>query len=98
MNAPPIDRSAWDEVATAFSEFFDGIGTVHITDDGAAFEANGTGFSIRRDGTSRSFMPLHDLTSQWDQIRFDHEAHEVELISDSGRYLYRVPQRLIDQR
>ena len=49
------------------------------------------GFELRRDGTSRSFMPLHGLELRWDAVRFDSERLEVTVQAEGVRYVYRVP-------
>ena len=97
MTAPiRIERADWSAVVDAFGRFFAGLrGAVTETEDELAFEAGFTGLAINRNGTSRSFMPLHDLSATWVAIEFDDDAHEVTLIGDGATYTYRVPPQLI---
>ena len=88
-------RSEWDELAAAFRVFFEGAGRVEVGDTEAVFTATDTGFSIRADGTSNSFMPLHRFGARWDEIDFDFEKHEVQLRSETAAYTYRIPAYLL---
>jgi hypothetical protein len=88
-------RSEWDELTAAFRRFFERAGRVEVDGAEAAFAAPGTGFSLRADGTSNSFMPLHRFGATWDEVEFDFESHEVHLRSESAVYTYRVPEDLL---
>ena len=91
-----IKRSDWPRVVGAFREFFDALGAVVTeTEDEVAFEAGYTGLAIDRNGTSRSFMPLHDLSAAWEAIEFDYSSREVTLFGDGATYMYRVPPQLV---
>ena len=99
MPAPPsIERSDWDSVVSSFEHFFAGLGTVEIGDGRASFSAEGTGFELARDGTSRSFMPLHDSNLAWDRVTFDEGEMTVAVTDGRSRYRYRVPETLIARR
>lgn len=89
-------RESWDDVVRQFTRFFEGLGDVEVTAESVRFSASDTGLSLSRDGSSRSFMPLHALTTRWDEVHFDDSAHEVSVVGGDGiRYTYRVPPRLI---
>ena len=90
-------RRDWDAVVAAFRQFFEPLGDVSVTPDSVAFAAPhaGTGLEIDKDGTSQSFMPLHDLSARWDVIEFDHDQHVVRLEAEGGVYTYRVPPSLL---
>jgi len=90
-----ITRSDWPDLVAAFKEFFAGIGSVATSAEEAVFDAGMTGLALNRDGSSRSFMPLHGLEATWDAVVFDQESREVTLLSDSSKYVYRVPPGLI---
>jgi hypothetical protein len=89
--AMSIDRAQWDEVVEAFSRFFEGRGEVVVTENEIEFRASITGLSLRRDGTSRSFMPLHELGARWEEVEFDPSGREVRLRGSDMTYTYRVP-------
>lgn len=95
---PPISRSDWEAVISAFATFFAGLGHVRVDEEVAEFSSDETGFHLRRDGTSRSFMPLHELGARWEEIVFDREAHAVELRAAEMSYRYLVPRRLLSLR
>ena len=93
-----IDRRSWPEVVSTFEEFFGALGEVSSTDEAVSFSAIprvDTALELRRDGTSSSFMPLHDLQSTWESVTFDSEALEVVLTDGSTSYRYRVPPALL---
>ncbi len=92
-----IERDDWDDITRAFAAFFAGLGDVHVDGEQAAFtaEAAGTGLELNRDGTSRSFMPLHGLNLRWNSVSFDTQAMEVTLSAAGAEYTYRVPPSVI---
>ena len=94
--SPPISvvRSDWPSVVAAFCEFFEPLGDVTVSADEVEFASAITGLAIRQDGTSKSFMPLHDLEAAWDTIVLDSDADEVKLIGAGATYTYRVPPQL----
>ena len=94
MSAGPIERTSWPRVVTAFTAFFEGMGEVRADAHMASFESDVTGLSVSSDGTSRSFMPLHDLALTWETIQFDAERYEVRLEGAGGTYTYVVPPNL----
>ena len=94
MPSESVARSDWPTVVEAFRDFFDPLGEVVVSPDEIEFTAVFTGLAVRRDGTSKSFMPLHDLEAGWATIVFDRDAGEVRLIGAGATYTYRVPPQL----
>jgi hypothetical protein len=96
VNIEPIAREDWERIGAAFRGFFEGRGEVMVDDERAVFRAEsaGTGLELGRDGTSRSFMPLHGLDLRWDVVVFDEAAAEVRVMAEGARYTYRVPPQL----
>ena len=88
-------RSQWEELTAEFRAFFEGAGLVEVDEMEAVFTAPTTGFAVRADGTSRSFMPLHRFGATWDEIDFDFATHEVHLRSETAAYSYRIPADLL---
>jgi hypothetical protein len=82
----------WDGLVEEFSRFFDGRGDVHVSRDELTFRTSISEFSLRRDGTSRSFMPLHEFGSRWEEVEFDPKGREVWLRGVDTTYTYRVPR------
>ena len=94
-----IDRRSWPEVVSAFEEFFGALGEVTSTDHAVSFSGLprvDTALELRRDGTSSSFMPLHDLQSTWQSVTFDGRSSEVVLTDGATSYRYRIPPILLD--
>lgn len=89
-----VERSNWAEVAAEFERFFFNRGSLSITADEVSFDADNTGLTLNRGGSSRSFMPLHGLDARWDTVIFDHDSQEVTLVSESTQYVYCVPPNL----
>jgi len=95
----PIERSQWSVVVDAFGWFFAGLGTVEVGDDAVSFAAPeaDTGLSLHRDGTSTSFMPLHEMGGRWKRVTFDTDRLEVIVAGEGFSYTYRVPNSLSDR-
>lgn len=93
----PIDRSSWASVVSASTAFFTDLGDVETDDRSVAFSAPhaGTGLTLNRDGTSTSFMPLHEMGGRWNRVTFDTAEHEVVVEGAGFSYTYRVPPALL---
>ena len=96
MPVESISRDQWPEVVMAFSSLLGQFGDIKTTDDQVSFAAPaaGTGLSLSRDGTSYSFMPLHEMGGRWDRVGFDKDRLEVAVEGDGFSYTYRVPGSL----
>ncbi|MDJ0663112.1 MAG: hypothetical protein QNJ75_01045 [Acidimicrobiia bacterium] len=94
MSDEVVARIEWPAVVASFRAFFEPLGEVVTSEEEVEFSAKGTGLALRQDGTSKSFMPLHDLEAAWDTIVFDREADEVKLVGPNATYTYRVPPYL----
>ena len=92
--ADAIPRDEWDRVVDAFATFFEGVGDVTAGPDEVSMTADETGIALARDGSSRSFMPLHELGLRWETVAFDEDADAVVLAADGATYTYRVPPSL----
>ena len=92
-------RSRWDVLVAEFVTFFDGLGKVEVNENAASFTAQqaGTGLTLNRNGTSASFMPLHEMGGRWEQVAFDRAKHEVVVEGDGFSYRYRVPPSLFSR-
>lgn len=91
-----IQRADWAALLGEFERFFSGLGSVTVSEDEAEFVAGFTGLALQRDGSSRSFMPLHNLEAAWSEVEFDYDQHLVTLRSEGTRYEYRVPPNLLE--
>ncbi|MGI9667484.1 MAG: hypothetical protein ACR2N2_10330 [Acidimicrobiia bacterium] len=94
MSEQTIDIDDWQAVADAFRHMFAGLGAIVEDPTGIRFLAEETGLDLGRDGTSRSFMPLHESRLRWDTITFDEAEREVLLTDGCSTYLYRIPSNL----
>lgn len=92
-----VPRHNWADVVAAFRRFFEPLGEVTETESSIAFAAPraGTGLDLGKDGSSRAFMPLHDVQLSWDVVEFDHDQHVVRLEAAGGVYTYHVPPSLL---
>jgi hypothetical protein len=91
-----VERTRWPVVVETFGSFFAGLGTVETGDDRVSFAAPqaGTGLTLHRDGTSTSFMPLHEMGGRWERVAFDVDRREVVISGEGFSYTYRVPSSL----
>jgi hypothetical protein len=91
-----VDRSDWATVVASFAAFFEGLGTVAVDGGTASFAAPeaGTGLVLGKDGTSKSFMPLHGMSARWETVIFDADERTVTVSGDDFAYTYRVPPAL----
>lgn len=91
-----VERSDWAKVVALFAAFFEGLGTVAFDGDTASFSAPkaGTGLVLGKDGTSKSFMPLHGMSARWENVTFDTDDRTVIVSGDGFAYTYRVPPSL----
>ena len=96
MNGEVFDRLSWNDLSRAFARCFEGKGEVVVGADELSFRepALATEFTLRRDGSSRSFMPLHGMEARWDRVAFDHQAGEVRIEGEGVAYTYRIPPAL----
>ncbi|MEX1279123.1 MAG: hypothetical protein AB1Z55_00205 [Acidimicrobiia bacterium] len=92
--AEAIPRTDWDRVSSTFAAFFAGVGEVAVGPEEVSMTADETGIALARDGTSRSFMPLHELGLRWETVVFDEDADAMVLAADGATYTYRVPPSL----
>ena len=91
-----VHRDDWATLVAEFQRFFGPLGEVTLEDDAVEFSADPavvvTGLELRRDGTSHSFMPLHDMRAGWHSVEFSDGA--VSIIGNDATYVYRVPPAL----
>ena len=97
MASNHISRDQWPEVVQAFTEFLGEFGDVEATEDSVTFSAPsaGTGLALSRDGTSSSFMPLHEMGGLWARVGFVRDPLAVVIEGDGFSYTYRVPGSLV---
>lgn len=97
MATKPISRDRWPAVVEAFTSLLGRFGDITTADGQISFAAPvaGTGLALSRDGTSSSFMPLHEMGGRWDRVRFDEDLLEVVVEGDGFSYTYRVPGSLV---
>ena len=97
-----ISIEEWDEIRIHFETMFHGLGKVETSEEQLRFTSIepyvATGISLSRQGKMAANMPLHNLNSTFDHVRFDDALEALTLIGDGFNYTYRVPKELLPLR
>jgi hypothetical protein len=86
----------WPAFVDGFLRFFEGAGSVEVSDERVTFSSQSpaTGLSVDRTGRVAGSMPLHAVESVARVAVFDPETDEIRFRGDGFAYTYRVPAGL----
>ncbi len=95
-----VNIEQWNELCHAFEEFFIPVnGEVEYSEDVLRFISPSdqvqTSLFLYRRGSFAASMPLHGIDAKVEDIRFNQEKHEIQLIGDGVDYTYKVPPQLV---
>lgn len=97
-----FDVNQWDEIRTHFEKMFDGLGSTETSGEILSYSSIEphvpTGIKLSRDGKMAANMPLHDLDSTFQRVKFDELLEELTLIGEGFTYTYRIPSELLSLR
>ena len=97
-----FDVNQWDEIRTHFEKMFDGLGSTETSGEILSYSSIEphvpTGIKLSRDGQMAANMPLHDLDSTFQRVKFDELLEELTLIGEGFTYTYRIPSELLSLR
>ena len=92
----------WGEIKFHFETMFHGLGEVETSEEQLRFTSIepfvATGILLSRQGKMAANMPLHNLDSTFNHVRFDDMLEAVTLIGDGFNYTYRIPRELLPLR
>ena len=95
-----IDR--WNEIRIQFEMMFNGLGTVETSENLLSYSSVepsvATGIALLRNGSLTANMPLHNLDSTFDTVKFNESITALTLIGDSLNYTYRIPNEILARR
>ena len=89
----------WDKISECFVKMFQGLGSIETSGEMLQFTSIepyvATGISLSRQGKMAANMPLHNLDSTFNRIRFDNSLDSLTLIGDGFHYTYRIPDEIL---
>ena len=95
-----LDITQWQEIIDAFTQTFDGLGTVLHNNEMTSFSFKApdveTGIAIYSDGQFSASMPLHGIDSTIQKVIFSTKA--ITLKGDNIDYTYKIPPEILRHR
>ena len=92
----------WDKISECFVKMFQGLGSIETSEEMLQFTSIepyvATGISLSRQGKMAANMPLHNLDSTFNRIRFDNSLDSLTLIGETSSYTYRIPTELLERK
>ena len=90
----------WPELCEAFEVFFTKVnGEVEYSGDALRFisppDQVQTSLFLYRKGNFAASMPLHGIDAKVEEIHFNQEKFEIQLLGDGVDYTYKVPPQLV---
>ena len=90
----------WPELCEAFEVFFTTVnGEVEYSGDALRFisppDQVQTSLFLYRKGNFAASMPLHGIDAKVEEIHFNQEKFEIQLLGDGVDYTYKVPPQLV---
>ena len=94
--------SDWDELCLKFSEMFQHLGEVTITEEQLSYSSIkphvATAMMLTRDGQLVASMPLHNIDSRFERVIFDGSLESIRLIGPTFDYTYTIPSEILQLR
>jgi len=95
-----IKVEQWHELGTLFEAFFNSInGRVEWNEEVLQFTSPSdqveTSLSIYQNGRFAAAMPLHGIDAKVEQVIFNQQDFEIQLLGNGVDYVYRVPPQLL---
>tara|TARA_B100001093_G_C26841329_1_gene1020716 strand:+ start:1918 stop:2214 length:297 start_codon:yes stop_codon:yes gene_type:complete len=90
----------WPELCEAFEVFFTKVnGEVEFSGDALRFisppDQVQTSLFLYRKGNFAASMPLHGIDAKVEEVHFNQEKFEIQLLGDGVDYTYKVPPQLV---
>ena len=94
--------SEWREICSAFTEMFDGLGIVEVSDNVVSYKSTkpyvATGISLDNQGRLLANMPLHSIETEFDIVQISADKSSINLIGKSMNYVYHIPSEILKSR
>ena len=97
-----VKVSDWSTICSIFSEMFEGLGKVEISDDMVSFQSLephvATGITLDRVGRILANMPLHAVETEFQIVHFPANRQSIKLTGENSTYEYRIPPKILNLR
>ena len=92
----------WSTICSLFSEMFEGLGKIDISDDMVSFQSLkphvATGITLDREGRILANMPLHAIETEFQIVHFPADKQSIKLTGENSAYEYRIPPEILNLR
>ena len=92
----------WSTICSLFSEMFEGLGKVEISDDMVSFQSLkphvATGITLDSEGRILANMPLHAIETEFQIVHFPADRQSIKLTGENSTYEYRIPPEILNLR
>ena len=96
------DITDWTSVCTQFSNMFQNLGEITVTDDYISYSSiepyAPTGIMLSKNGQLIASMPLHNVDSYFTRVIFDNSLNSIRLIGNTFDYTYTIPSTILQLR
>ena len=97
-----VKVSDWSTICSLFSEMFEGLGKIDISDEMVSFQSLkphvATGITLDREGRILANMPLHAIETEFQIVHFPAEKQSIKLTGENSVYEYRIPPEILNLR
>ena len=92
----------WSTICSLFSEMFEGLGKIDISDDMVSFQSLkphvATGITLDSEGRILANMPLHAIETVFQIVHFSADRQSIKLTGENSTYEYRIPPEILNLR
>ena len=97
-----VKVSDWSTICSIFSEMFEGLGKVEISNDIVSFQSLkphvATGITLDCEGRILANMPLHTIETEFQIVHFPADRQSIKLKGENSSYVYRIPPEILSLR
>ena len=97
-----VKVSDWSTICSIFSEMFEGLGKLEISDEMVSFQSLkphvATGITLDCEGRILANMPLHTIETEFQIVHFSADRQSIKLTGENSNYEYRIPPEILSLR
>ena len=97
-----VKVSDWSKICSLFSEMFEGLGKLEITENLISFQSLkphvATGITLDSEGRILANMPLHAIETEFQIVHFPADRQSIKLAGENSAYEYRIPPEILKIR